>query len=104
MIFLKDAKDLRFARFNRAGENLLGYSRSDLIGKSDYDLFPKKQADHFTGKDREVLSGKKILDIPEENMQTLNKGSASCTRRKFRSWTRMENRVPAWYLGGHHRA
>jgi len=30
MIFLKDAKELRFTRFNRAGEELLGHSRSDL--------------------------------------------------------------------------
>ncbi|MEZ4814858.1 MAG: PAS domain-containing sensor histidine kinase [Bdellovibrionota bacterium] len=55
MVFVKDAKDLRFVRFNRAGENLLGYKREDLIGKNDYDFFPKDQADHFTQKDRAVL-------------------------------------------------
>jgi PAS domain S-box-containing protein len=38
MIFVKDADELRFVRFNRAGEQLLGYSREDLIGKNDYDL------------------------------------------------------------------
>jgi len=70
MIFLKDAKDLRFVRFNRAGEELLGQSRDDLIGKSDYDFFPKMQADSFTEKDRDVLSGQKLIDIPEETIQT----------------------------------
>jgi PAS domain S-box-containing protein len=70
MIFLKDARDLRFVRFNRAGEELLGQSRDDLIGKSDYDFFPKMQADSFTEKDREVLSGRKLIDIPEETVQT----------------------------------
>jgi PAS domain S-box-containing protein len=74
MLFMKDAKDLRFVRFNRAGEELLGYSRSDLLGKNDYDFFPKDQADFFTGKDREVLSGKEVVDIPEESVKTLNKG------------------------------
>ncbi|MCE5207356.1 MAG: PAS domain S-box protein [Chloroflexi bacterium] len=74
MIFLKDSEELRFVRFNQAGEDLLGYSREDLLGKSDYDLFPKEQADHFTKKDRDVLSGKEVLDIPEENIQTRNKG------------------------------
>jgi PAS domain S-box-containing protein len=74
MIFLKDEKDLRFIQFNRAGEELLGYSRNDLLGKNDYDFFPKEQADHFTEKDREVLSGKKVIDIPEEILQTVHWG------------------------------
>ncbi len=74
MIFIKDAGELRFVRFNRAGEDLLGYSRDQLLGKNDYDFFPKEQADFFTENDREVLHGKKVLDIPEESIQTSNKG------------------------------
>lgn len=35
MIFVKDAAELRFVRFNRAGEELLGYSQADLLGKND---------------------------------------------------------------------
>jgi PAS domain S-box-containing protein len=70
MVFLKDARDLRFVRFNRAGEELLGQSRDDLIGKNDYDFFPKMQADFFTEKDREVLFGQKLVDIGEESIQT----------------------------------
>ena len=41
MIFVKDAKDLRFVKFNKAGEELLGYKRTNLYGKNDYDFFPK---------------------------------------------------------------
>jgi PAS domain S-box-containing protein/putative nucleotidyltransferase with HDIG domain len=74
MIFLKDAEELRFVRFNRAGEELLGYSRNDLLGKNDYDFFPKEQADFFVEKDRNVLHGEKIVDIPEEPVKTRNKG------------------------------
>jgi len=74
MIFLKEAGELRFVRFNRAGEDLLGYSRNDLLGKNDYDFFPKEHADFFTQKDREVLRRKEILDIQEEPIQTLGKG------------------------------
>ncbi|SEM16091.1 PAS domain S-box-containing protein [Syntrophus gentianae] len=66
MIFIKDAKDLRFIRFNRAGENLLGFKREELIGKSDYDFFPREQADFFTKNDREVLDSGQPCDIPEE--------------------------------------
>ncbi|MBU1075885.1 MAG: response regulator [Spirochaetes bacterium] len=72
MIFVKDAKDLRFTLFNKAGEKLLGQKMKDLIGKNDYDLFTKKQADSFTGKDREVLKNKKPVDIPEESIKTMN--------------------------------
>ena len=70
MIFVKDAAELKFVRLNRAGEELLGYSREDLIGKNDYDFFPKNEADFFTCKDMEVLDSRKLLDIPEESIHT----------------------------------
>lgn len=72
MIFVKDAKELRFLRFNRAGEELIGYPRSALMGKSDYDFFPKEQAEFFIAKDREVLENKVVVDIPEEPISTPN--------------------------------
>lgn len=70
MIFVKEAKDLRFVLFNRAGEALLGRSRGELIGKNDHDMFPREQADFFTEKDRAVLAGDSVLDIPEEQLAT----------------------------------
>ena len=70
MLFVKDAADLRFVRFNRAGEELLGYRREDLIGRNDYDLFPREEADFFTGKDRLVLDSKTPADVPEELITT----------------------------------
>jgi len=75
MIFVKDAEYLRFVRFNKAGETLLGYPRESLLGKNDYDFFPKAQADFFTGKDRDVLRGKEVVDIPEEFLETRDKGT-----------------------------
>jgi PAS domain S-box-containing protein len=70
MVFMKDAKDLRFERFNRAGEDLLGLSRDEMIGKTDYDFFPRDQADFFVQKDRGVLERGTLEDIPEEPIQT----------------------------------
>ncbi len=70
MIFIKDAEELRFVRFNKAGEELLGYKREDLIGKNDYDFFPKEQADFFVEKDRKVLESGGVTDIPEEPIDT----------------------------------
>lgn len=72
MIFVKDAEELRFIRFNKAGEDLLGFSRNDLLGKNDYDFFPKEQADFFTAKDKEVIKNKILVDIPEEPIETKN--------------------------------
>jgi PAS domain S-box-containing protein len=70
MIFVKDAQDLRFIRMNKAGEQLLGYSRLDLLGKNDYDFFPPEEADFFTTKDREVLKSDTVVDIAEEPITT----------------------------------
>ena len=66
MIFVKEAQDFRFVRFNKAGEDLLGYSREEMVGKNDYDLFPKDEADYFTGNDQHVLLMNQLSDIPEE--------------------------------------
>jgi hypothetical protein len=72
MIFVKDSKNLKFQLLNTAGEKLLGQKRKDMIGKSDYDFFPIAEADFFVAKDREVLGDKKMLDIPEESIETKN--------------------------------
>lgn len=83
MIFLKEPSDLRFVLFNLAGEELLGYERNTLIGKNNLDLFPHEQAAHFMAKDREVLDGETgILDIPEEAILTVKKGTRLLHTRK----------------------
>jgi len=74
MVFVKDARDLRFVRFNRAGEDLLGIPRAELIGKCDRDFFPREEADFFTAKDRAVLDGGTLVDIPEEPIATRHHG------------------------------
>ena len=70
MMFVKDARELRFEWFNREGEALIGLPRAELIGKRDHDFFPKEQADSFVANDREVLRRKTIQDIAEEPVQT----------------------------------
>jgi PAS domain S-box-containing protein len=70
MVFMKRAHDLRFVRWNRAGEKLLGFSRGDVLGRSDYDFFSKEQADFFTAVDREVLASDEVREIGEEPIRT----------------------------------
>jgi PAS domain S-box-containing protein len=74
MVFVKDARELRFVRLNRAAEALLGCGREELLGMNDYDFFPKDQADSFTATDREVLSSRSLLDISEEAVSTRTRG------------------------------
>ena len=70
MVFVKDAATLRFVRFNKAGERLLGYPREEFIGKDVHDMFPKDEADFFALKDRAVLELRQMVDVPEERVHT----------------------------------
>jgi PAS domain S-box-containing protein len=83
MIFLKDARELRFVQFNRAGEELLGYEREELLGKNDHDFFPKDEADFFTESDRAVLRAGVLHDIPAEPIHTRAKGLRWLHTRKI---------------------
>ena len=83
MVFVKSAEDLRFVRFNKAGEELLGHPRAELIGRNDYDFFPKDEADFFTSKDRQVLEGKRLVDIPEEPIETKSRGTRILHTKKI---------------------
>jgi PAS domain S-box-containing protein len=74
MVFIKDAKNLNFVRFNKAGENLTGISKNEIIGKNDYDFFPKEQAESFVENDLQTLKNKVMIDISEEYIQTRNQG------------------------------
>jgi len=70
MIFVKEAATLRFVRFNKAGEQLLGHPREEFIGKDVHDIFPKDEADFFALKDRAVMESRQMVDIPEEPVHT----------------------------------
>ena len=72
MVFVKEAETLKFISFNKAGEDLLGYSREDLFGKNDNDFFSPEEAQFFIAKDRQVLAQGRVLDIPEEIIHTQN--------------------------------
>ena len=82
MLFVKDAEELRFVRWNRAAEELSGLKREDLIGRNDHDFFPKEEADFFTSKDRQVLAEGQLSDIPEEPLATVHQGTRYLHTRK----------------------
>ena len=97
MVFVKSVEDLRFVRFNKAGEELLGHPRAELIGRNDYDFFPKDEADFFTAKDRQVLEGRQLVDILEEPIETKSKGTRFLHTKKIPILD--EEGQPAYLLG-----
>ncbi|HET6243452.1 MAG: PAS domain S-box protein [Bacteroidetes bacterium] len=97
MVFVKDANKLRFVSLNKAGEELLGYSKEYLIGKNDYDFFSKEQADYFSAKDKEVLSQNEVYEILEEPIITKYKGKRWLHTKKIALMD--DNGNPAYLMG-----
>ena len=70
MVYVKDARELRHVLINRAVEEFLGRPRAEILGKTNHDFFSRQAADLFTAQDREVLASGRLLDIPEEPVET----------------------------------
>jgi PAS domain S-box-containing protein len=82
-LFVKDAADLKYVRWNRASEELLGYTRAERVGKSDYDLYAADSAAVPASDDRLVLHNKDLVDIPEEPVGTRTRGTRVLHTRKI---------------------
>ena len=82
-VFIKEAQELRFIMWNKAGEDLVGYSSEEMLGKNDYDFFSKGEADRFTAADRQALSTSRLVDVTEEVLQTRHRGQRLLRTRKI---------------------
>jgi len=96
MVFIKDAQ-LHFVLLNKAGEELTGYPREVFLGKSDRDFYPPELAEAYSARDREALAGGKLVDIPEEPLETRGKGQRILHTRKIP--IRDEEGRPLYLLG-----
>jgi PAS domain S-box-containing protein len=70
MVFVKDAQTLRYVRQNRATLELLGLSKEEVIGKLDRDFLPAEQADFVLARDREVLAAGRLVNVPEQSIDS----------------------------------
>ena len=70
IVFVKDARTLRYVRFNNAAEEMLGMSRDEVLGKTEAELFPPALAQASADKDRLVLETRMPVDIAEEVVAT----------------------------------
>ena len=82
MLFIKESASLRFVRFNRAGEDLLGWPRQSMVGKNDFDFWPPEQAEFFVQKDRETMKRGNVVEIDEEPIQTRHQGVRTLHTKK----------------------
>ncbi len=69
MVYLKDAKSLKYTHFNRAGEKLIGLNRDLILGQNDFDILPRIRAEETRKSDQSALSSGGLVEIPEETME-----------------------------------
>lgn len=70
-VFVKTVQDdYRFAIWNTQMELFFETDRDNVLGNSDYDLFDKEKADYFRSTDVAVMDGRKLVDIPVEEVPT----------------------------------
>jgi PAS domain S-box-containing protein len=66
---VKDARELRYIRVNKASEDLLLYSKTEYVGKNDADLLPMNQATVCKEEDLAVIRTKEAIE--SERMVTV---------------------------------
>ncbi len=82
-VFLKDAEELKYLLWNRASEELYGYSSDEVMGKTTHQVFPRAQAERFDVQDRAALASGQLLSIPEQPVDTKHRGSRVMHSKKL---------------------
>ncbi|HZX31752.1 MAG TPA: PAS domain S-box protein, partial [Rhodocyclaceae bacterium] len=69
MIVLKRASDLRIARVNRSGEEVLGRTRDSLIGRCNEEIYPPELADRLSQSDYQAMVDNQPVELPLESIE-----------------------------------
>jgi two-component system, sensor histidine kinase and response regulator len=96
-VFLKDAEELRYIFWNKASEELYGYSSEHVVGKTAYEVFAPEQAERFELQDRETLETGRLSSVPELIVETTHKGTRVLHSRKLPILD--ENGKPQYLVG-----
>ncbi|CAK0757402.1 hypothetical protein CCP3SC1_280018 [Gammaproteobacteria bacterium] len=97
LLEVQEATDLRFVRFNRAGEAMLDLRREDLLGRTPREVFPIEAATRYISRDQAILAAGVPVDVPEERVQTETLGERILYTRKIPILD--EQRRPVYLLG-----
>jgi len=68
LLFVKDARELRYLLLNRAGEKLMGYGREEMAGHTDAEIFPDGHGALMMEQDRAVIGSGRMVEIKEETV------------------------------------
>jgi PAS domain S-box-containing protein len=74
VLFVKDVKERRYMRLNRAGEEVLGMPAAEVIGRTDHDLFPSDLASALSQGDAKVLDQHATVSLADETVPTRSGG------------------------------
>lgn len=97
LLEVQDATDLRFVRFNRAGEAMLDLRREELVGRTPHEVFPPEAATRYVARDQAILAAGVPVDVPEERVQTKTLGERVLFTQKIPIFD--EQRRPIYLLG-----
>ncbi len=74
-LFAKDAgDDFRFVLWNKEQERVTTIPREKALGKSDHQIFSSESADYFREVDEAVIKRGKLVEVPEEIIDSGNGG------------------------------
>ncbi|MCB1230715.1 MAG: PAS domain-containing protein [Verrucomicrobiae bacterium] len=70
-IFAKDASDeFRFVLWNKKQEQITTIPKEKALGRTDLQIFSKESAEYFREVDESVIRRGKLIDVPEEIVDT----------------------------------
>lgn len=96
MLYVKEAKEYRYIRVNKAREAWLGVARDGHMGKTVFDLFAEEDAQRFLQEDRTVMDSGIPLEIPVEKTNIPGFGVRFLHTRKIPIYD--EKNDPAYLL------
>jgi len=97
VVFVKRASDLSYVLLNRAGEQMLGYSREEMIGKTDADFYQPDLAATYRDRDLEVFASGEVKIVEEDNIPRRD-GAVVTLRTKKRAILDADGR-PEYLIG-----
>lgn len=96
MLYVKEAKEFRYIRVNKAREAWMGVPRDGHMGKTVFDLFAEEDAQRFLQEDRTVMESGIPLEIPVEETNIPGFGIRHLHTRKIPIYD--EKNAPAYLL------